>query len=153
MSRSRAIVAPGLAAVALGSMAGAGALADSFTPVQLGITIAQTARRDVPLPVTVQVTADAGALDANTPLWLRVKLSPECAGTWAGTPGTVLINRPLSPQPPTGRPYSSTMSGSGRARRYGIQTVCVWVEEQGDNRVFATSQAFTVNVLRKRVKR
>jgi hypothetical protein len=129
------------------------AFADSITPVQLAVTIAQTARRAQPLTVTVDVSADAGALDANTPLWLRVKLAPECAGTWAGTPGTVLLNKALAPRPATGLPYSTVMHGAGRPTRLGVQTVCVWVQEQGDDRVFATSQAFTVNVVRKRVKR
>ena len=89
------------------------ALADSFTPVQLGITIAPTAYRDVPLPITVKLTADAGALDSAATLWRRVKLARECAGTWTGTPGTVLLNKALSPQPATGKPYSASLTGSG----------------------------------------
>lgn len=146
---------PGRAAAlaALATLPAGGALADSFTPIQLGITIAQTAHRGAQLRVSVAITADAGALDASAALWLRVKLAPECAGTWTGTPGTVLLSRRLSPQPSTGLPYSSVMSGSGRPARVGVQTVCVWIEQQGDDRVFATSQAFTVNVVRKRGKR
>jgi hypothetical protein len=121
--------------------------------VQLGITIASSAHRAQPLKVSVAITADADALDATAPLWLRVKLAPECAGTWSGTPGTVLLNKALKPQPATGLPYSATLTGSGRPRRLGVQAVCVWLEQQGDDREFATSQAFTVNVLRKRTQR
>ena len=141
--------------VAIAGMAFCGsALADSFTPVQLGITIAQRAERGVRLPVTVTVSADADALDSTAPLWLRVKLAPECGGAWAGTPGTVLLNRRLSPQPATGQPYSATYTGSGRPRALGVQTVCVWLQEQNDDRVFASNQDFTVDVVRfKRVNR
>ena len=125
------------------------ALADSFTPVQLGITIANTARLNKPLRVTVSIGADSGALDAATgPLSIGVKLAPECGGSYATTTGTVLLNRRLSPQPATGKAYAATATGSGIPRSYGVMTVCTYLTERGDARQFATSQAFQVDVSR-----
>jgi hypothetical protein len=135
-------------AVCTSASAGAvAALADSFTPVQLGITIANTARLNQPLRVTVAISADSGALDtAPGPLSIGVKLAPECGGSYATTMGTVLLNRRLSPQPATGKAYAATATGSGIPRSYGVQTVCTYLTEPGDARQFATSQAFQVDV-------
>jgi hypothetical protein len=135
-------------AVCTGTSGGAVvALADSFTPVHLGITIANTARLNKPLRVTVAISADSGALDTATgPLSIGVKLSPECGGSYATTTGTVLLNRRLSPQPATGKAYAATATGSGIPRSYGVMTVCTYLTEPGDARQFATSQAFGVDV-------
>jgi hypothetical protein len=122
------------------------ALADSFTPVQLSIRIASVARRNQPLAITIGVSADASALDGSGPMYLRVKLASECGGTYLGTPGVVLLDKRLSPQPATGHAYTATAHGSGKPNAYGRQTVCVFLEESGDDRVYATSQAVQVNV-------
>lgn len=142
-----AAVAALAAAIAGGAAVSAGA--DSFTPVMMSIHVAPVARRGQPLKISIGVSADPGALDAGETLWMRVKLAAECGGTFTGTPGTLLIDRPLSPQPRTGHPYAGTVRGSGRPRSYGIQTVCVFLETQKDDREYATSQSTEVNVSRR----
>jgi hypothetical protein len=123
--------------------------ADSFTPVRLGITIAPIARRHAPLAIKVRVSADAGVLDlASTPLRIRVKLANECGGTFSSTPGTTLLDRRLNPQPATGKPFAVTVSGSGRPSAFGTMTVCAYLQEQGDQRLFANDTSNQVNVSR-----
>jgi hypothetical protein len=145
VSRTAVALAAAIAGALVLPAAPAGA--DSFTPVDLNITVAAVARRHVPLKVGVQVTADPGALDpATSPLRIRVKLAAECGGTFTTTPGTVLLDKALSPQPATGHAYSATMTGSGKPGAYGVQTVCAFLEEGGDNRMFANDTATQVNV-------
>jgi hypothetical protein len=121
--------------------------ADSFTPVVLGIKIRPVTRRHKQLPVAVSITADAGVLDTRTaPLRLQVKLAAECGGTFQYTPGTVLIDKELSPQPTTGQAYSASAKGKGKPAKFGEQTVCAWLNEEGDNRTFASDQSTFVNV-------
>lgn len=139
-------VVAGVVAVAL---SGAPAAGDSFTPVRASIQVAPVARLHVPLAITVRISADAGALDdRSAPLRVRVKLAAECGGTYEYTEGPVLVDKRLSPQPATGRPYAGAVSGSGEPTRYGVQTVCLWLEEEGDNRVFYSDQSVTVDVSR-----
>ena len=134
-----------MAGVALAALAGATlglcaalAGADSFNPVRLAITIAPVARLAKPLSITVNVSADAGALDtATAPLRIRAKLAGECGGTFDTTPGPVLIDAELNPQPATGQPYQATARSAGRPAGYGQRTVCAFLEEEGDNRQFA----------------
>ncbi len=117
-----------------GGLAGA----DSFNPVRLAITIAPVARLAQPLAITINVSADAGALDSGTaPLRIRAKLADECGGTFDTTPGPVLIDEQLNPQPATGQAYQATGHGSGNPTAYGQKTVCAFLEEEGDNRQFA----------------
>lgn len=135
------------AAITATAIAAGTAGADSFTPVVLTVTVAPVARLHQPLKVTVAVSADAGVLDTRTaPLRIRVKLSTECGGEYTYTPGTPLLDRLLSPQPATGQPYTAAATGSGRPASYGVQTVCVFLEEEGDNRQFATDTSQTVDV-------
>ena len=144
MSVVRRAAALGL--VAAGADAGALAGADSFTPIRLGLTVAPVARRHVKLPVTIQISADAGALDpATAPLRIQVKLAAECGGTYQYTPGTVLLDQALSPQPTKGRAYSVTAKGSA-APAFGEQTLCVWLNEEGEDRTFASDTSTQVNV-------
>jgi hypothetical protein len=113
--------------------------ADSFTPVRLAISVAPVARLNEPLPITVRVSADANVLDtATTPLRVRVRLAKvECGGTFSTTPGNVLLDKQLSPQPTTGHAYQAAAKGFGRPTAYGARIVCAFLEEQGDNRMFA----------------
>lgn len=146
----RATVGAVVLAAAMLASSGVLAGADSFTPVRLTITIAPTARLDKSLPISVQVSADAGVLDSATaPLRIRAKLAGECGGTFDTTPGPVLIDKQLSPQPATGHAYQATARGSGTPTSYGVQTVCAFLEEEGDNRQFANNTANppTVDVL------
>ena len=129
-----ACILAGLVAVSATAAAGA----DSITPVRLAITIAPTARLAKPLALTVTVTADAGALDSSTaPLRIRARLAGECGGTFDTTPGPVLIDQRLNPQPATGRAYTATAQAAGKPVAYGQQTVCAFLEEEGDDRQFA----------------
>ena len=128
------MVTAGAVLVAGATLAGA----DSFTPVRLAITITPVARLAKPLAITVNVSADAGALDSATaPLRIRAKLAGECGGTFDTTPGPVLIDSELNPQPATGQPYHATARSAGRPLAYGQRTVCAFLEEEGDNRQFA----------------
>ena len=142
--RGAAILAlTGVTAAVTGALGGGLAGADSFNPVRLAITIAPVARLAQPLAITIDVSADAGALDtATAPLRIRAKLADECGGTFDTTPGPVLIDEQLNPQPATGQAYQATGRGSGNPTAYGQKTVCAFLEEEGDNRQFAND---TVN--------
>jgi hypothetical protein len=121
--------------------------ADSFTPVRLKVTVAPVARLDRPLAVSVNVSADADVLDNRTaPLRIRVKLAGECGGDFSNTSGAVLMDARLNPQPAVGLPYNATAGASGTPPGYGAGTVCVFLEEEGDNRQFASDMDSEVNV-------
>jgi hypothetical protein len=146
--RRTTLIASLAAAVAIAYSAAAGG--DSFTPVRLAINIAPVARLHRPLKVSVDVSADASVLDKATgPLRIRVKLAQECGGTFSTTPGVKLLDQQLRPQPATGLRYDANASGSGRPTHYGDQTVCAFLEESGDNRMFANDTSNQVNVSRK----
>jgi hypothetical protein len=146
-TRRVALTSSLLAVAAAGWSAVAGA--DSFTPVRLAVNIAPVARLQAPLAINVQVSADSSVLDdATSPLRVRVKLAGECGGSFSTTPGATLLDQRLRPQPATGRPYHASASGSGRPTRYGDQTVCAFLEESGDNRMFANDTSSQVNVSR-----
>jgi hypothetical protein len=49
----------------------------------------------------------------------------------------VLIDAQLDPQPATGQPYTATARGAGKPIAYGHKAVCAFLEEEGDNRMFA----------------
>jgi hypothetical protein len=141
-----------LAAAAVGALAlisGPPAWADSFTPVGLAIGVAPVARLHAPLAITIGVSADPGVLDGSEgPLRVEVRLAPECGGTFQTTPGTTLLNAALTPPPQTGKAYASTVSGSGRPRAYGAQTVCVFLEDTDIGRVYANDESTQVTVSR-----
>jgi hypothetical protein len=137
----RGAVVTALAGLALASSATV-AGADSFNPVRLSISVAPVARLGKPLAVSVRVSADPGALDtATAPLRIRAKLAGECGGTFDTTPGPVLIDAQLNPQPATGHAYSATARGRGQPTAYGTRIVCAFLEEEGDNRQFANDTA------------
>lgn len=124
--------------------------ADSFTPVVLTTRIAPVLHVGTKVPIKVKVTADPGVLDIrDSKLKVEVALASECAGTFAQTEkvGVPLMNRPLSPQPTVGKAYSATAATTWNApNRTGIKTVCVWLVEESDQRVFASDQSITVRV-------
>ncbi len=139
-----------MAAVAIGAVAPAAA-ADSFTPIRMHVTIARVARLHKPLAVTVTASADAGVLDSRDgPVHALVKLTPgECGSQAETTKGTVLLNRSLSPQPSPGLAYKGRARGTGRPSAYGVQNVCVFLEDASDHRVFANDTTdYTVDVSR-----
>jgi hypothetical protein len=142
--------AAGLAVVAAAVFAQV-ALADSFTPVRMHVVIARVARAHKPLAVTVSVSADAGVLDSRDgPVHALVKLAAgECGSDAESTRGTVLLNRALAPQPSPGVAYSARATGHGSPRVYGVQHVCVFLEDASDHRVFANdTTSYMVNVSR-----
>jgi hypothetical protein len=141
--------ATALVAVLGAALVGApGVEADSVTPISLNVTIAPVARLGQPLKVTVTVSADPSVLDARSaPLRVGVKLAPECGGEFAHTPGVVLLDRELAPQPVTGRAYAGAVSGrAGRPSAYGVQAVCTFLYEEVDARQFATDATAQVDV-------
>lgn len=145
---SGALRAAALGAVLAASLPAGLAGADSFTPVQLGITVAQIARLHQALPITVRVSADPGALDDRSgPIRIQIKLAPECGGTYQYTAGPVLLDEQLSPQPATGHAYSAVARGSGKPGAYGVQTVCAWLND-GQGVTWASDQSTQVNVSR-----
>jgi hypothetical protein len=134
------VACAGFAAVAAG---------DSYTSVRLSLRAPRTVTQHHKLTIRVTVRADKGVLDDRTaPLRMQVKLAHECSGTYKYTSGTVLLNKQLNPQPHTGRAYEATARGYGRPKAAGRQTVCIWLAEEGDGRVFASSQTHAVLVKR-----
>jgi hypothetical protein len=123
---------------------------DSFTPVTLTTTIAPVLHVGAKVPLRVHVSADAGVLDIrDSVLKVEVALASECDGTFAQTEktGVALMNRPLSPQPIAGQAYSATAATTWNApRSTGTQTVCVWLVQASDQRVYASDQSITVQV-------
>ena len=137
-----------VASIAVAAISTAAA-ADSFTPVRLAVHITRVARLHKPLKIKVDVGADPSVLDnATGALRIRVKLAGECGGSFSSTKGVTLLDRRLNPQPVTGRPYAASATGSGKPARYGNQTVCAFLEESGDNRMFANDTSNQVNVSR-----
>jgi hypothetical protein len=125
------------------------ARADSFTPVRLTVTGPPVARLDIPLMITVRVSADAGVLDvATAPLRVRVKLASECGGTFTTTDGVTLLDSRLVPQPNTGRAYAASARGAGTPTSFGVKTLCTYLEEEGDSRMFASATSTHVDVSR-----
>jgi hypothetical protein len=123
------------------------AAADSFTPVRLAMHVAPIARLHKQLKVSVGVSADPSVLDTRAaPLRIEVKLATECGGSFETTAGATVLNKVLSPQPAVGQAYSGRARGSGRPGAYGVKIACVYLEEEGDNRVFASDQSTQVNV-------
>jgi hypothetical protein len=141
-TRTAAALGLTLAAALPATVAGA----DSFAPVRLTITVASVARLHSPLPLSVAVSADPSALDNRTgPLRVRVKLAAECGGTYQYTSGPVLLDRQLSPQPTTGHAYSALARGAGRPSGYGVQMLCVWLDD-AVSRTWASDQSLQVDV-------
>jgi hypothetical protein len=140
------LVLGALAAVALAASA---ADADSVTPVRLGIHVASIAHLDKPLPIRVAVSADPGALDDRFgALRIEVRLAPECGGDFQHTRGFVLLDKLLKPQPVTGRAYSALAHEARRPQVRGRRAVCAYLEEAGDNRVWAHDESLAVRVVR-----
>lgn len=114
-------------------------------PVIVTVSAPAAVALNAPLTVRVSVEADAGALDiAAQPLRLRVRLEPECGGSFAGTDGPTAIDSVL-PAPAPGAPYSATATGSIRLSSPGAETVCAFLED-AQERQFATNTESTLVV-------
>lgn len=142
----RVAAALGLATVAL-LLSAATALAGPLEePVSLAVTAPATAGVGETFTVAVAVQADPGALDiAAQPLRLRVRLAPECGGSFAGSEGPTAIDRTL-PAPTPGARYSAEASGRVRiGGAAGTETVCAFLED-AQERQFATETEATVTI-------
>ncbi|HKN93118.1 MAG TPA: hypothetical protein VJU60_02205 [Thermoleophilaceae bacterium] len=123
--RRAAVVAALVLFAALPAAAGA-----SDEPVSLTVTAPAGVASGVGFPVHVQVASDPGALGAATaPLRVRVKAAGECGASFDSTPGTVLLDAPLGP--------SQSAAGTAVMQSFGTFTACAFLEQQGDDRLFA----------------
>lgn len=143
MSRVRG----GALALLASGLCPAAVAADSFTPVQIAVRIAPVARLHQPLRTSVTVSGDAGALDLRDgSIVAEVKLASECGGVFGATAGVALVDDALTPQPVPGEAYAGTVTRSGRPSAYGVQTVCVWVVDANEGRLFANREDLTLDV-------
>jgi hypothetical protein len=125
-------------AVLVAALGAPAARADGGEPVRLGVDVPGVVASAFPFRVSVHVTADPGALDIRTaPLRVRVRAASECGGSFDSTPGPVLVDQPLRPDPTTGSAYDGTVSGSALLHTFGDFTACTYLEQQGDGRLFA----------------
>jgi hypothetical protein len=138
-----------LAAAAAAALVAPSAGADSLAPIRVALHVAPVARLHKPLTVAVTVAADPSVLDNRfAPLRIEVRLAGECGGSFETTPGAALVDKLLSPQPVTERAYYAVAGGAGRPGTYGVKTVCTYLEEEGDNRVWAHDESLQVDVSR-----
>lgn len=151
-------VRPRPAAIALAgallaaSLVGAAAAGSQDEPVALTARARAVADLDRRVSVTINVSADPGALDIRTaPLRLRARLArgQECGATFTSSIGTVVIDTPLSPQPAANAAYAASVRGSVRLHSYGVRTICAYLEEEGDERQFATYTDSQIDVSRR----
>jgi hypothetical protein len=99
-----------------------------------------------PFKLEVAVEAEAAALDiAARPLKVRVKLAPECGGSFAGTAGPAAYEATLA-SPPAGAALSQTLSAKVTAPSPGTEVVCAFLEDATE-RQFATDTEEEVTVL------
>ncbi len=102
----------------------------SDEPVSLTVTAPAGVASGIGFPVHVQVASDPGALGtATAPLRVRVKAAGECGATFDSTLGTVLVDAPLGP--------SGTAAATAVMHSFGTFTACAFLEQQGDDRLFA----------------
>lgn len=145
------IVLVGLIASAAAAGAVPGSVsADQLEPVRLTVAAPGIVSRDRPVALSVTVDADPGAFAQTAQnLRLRVRLTAGiCASTFAGTSGPVLLDRDIGAVPTSVAAFHATLSGAGRAAAYGLQTVCAFLEEQGDNRLYAADSSAAIDVSR-----
>lgn len=144
MRRGAAVVLGGLAALLIVAATAGAALLEP-------VTITATAPEPqivagTPFKLEVAVEAEPGTLDiAAQPLRVRVKLAPECGGSFAGTAGPAALERTL-PAPAAGAAYKQSVSGKVTAESAGTEVVCAFLED-AQERQFATDTEEEVTVL------
>ncbi len=144
MRRSAAVALGGLATLLVVAATAGAALLEP-------VTITATAPEPLitagtPFKLEVAVEAEAGTLDiAAQPLRVRVKLAPECGGSFAGTPGPAALERTL-PAPVTGAAYKQLVNGKATAASPGVDVVCAFLEDATE-RQFATDTEEEITVL------
>lgn len=110
----------------------------SDDPVRLTITAPAKVPLKKRFAVSVRIDADPGALDiASQPLALHVLFEPECGGSFEGSAGTAVIDRPL-PAQSAGTAFSFTARGRSAMRNFTPQSLCVFVTD-ADQRQYVTS--------------
>ncbi len=140
------LVAALLAATALLSVLAANVGA-SVDPVRLALTTPAKVALRTHFTVGVRISADVGAFDiAAQPLRLHVLLEPECGGSFEGSTGPKVIDRPL-PAPTAGKAYTFTARARSALRHFSPQTLCVFVTD-AEQRQFGTSTEVTVAATR-----
>jgi hypothetical protein len=106
------------------------AWADGGEPVTMDVSVPGVVASGIGFPVRVTVTSDSGALSgATAPLRVRVKAATECGGTFDSTPGAVLLDAPLG--------SNRTVAARASTTTFGTFTACAFLEQQGDDRLFA----------------
>jgi hypothetical protein len=99
-----------------------------------------------PFRVEADVAAEPGALDiAAQPLRVRVRVAPECGGSFAGTEGPTVLDRVL-PAPAPGAAYQARVVDKAKLGDTGTETLCAFVED-ADERQFATDTEATLTVV------
>jgi hypothetical protein len=140
LRRAAAVVLSGVLALLASANLASGAL----EPVTVTAKAPQSATTGAPFEIQVAVEAEPGALDiAAAPLRVRVKLAPECGGSFAGTPGPAVLDTTLSPPTP-GQPYAQSVSAQATEPDPGTDTICAYLED-AQERQFATDTGAEVN--------
>jgi hypothetical protein len=144
LRRGAAVVLGGLAAL-LVLVTGAGAAL--IEPVTITATAPEPQLvAGTPFKLEVAVEAEPGTLDiAAQPLRVRVKLAPECGGSFIGTPGPAAFEGGL-PAPAAGAAYKQLVTGKVTAASPGPEVVCAFLEDATE-RQFATDTEEEVTVL------
>ena len=118
MRRGAALVLGGLAALLIVAATAGGALIE---PVTITATAPEPlVAAGTPFKLEVAVEAEAGALDiAARPLRVRVKLAPECGGSFIGTPGPAAFEATARRARPPAPPCKQTLVGKVTAPSTG----------------------------------
>jgi hypothetical protein len=144
LRRGAAVVLGGLAALLVVAATAGAALLEP-------VTITATAPEPqivagTPFKLEVAVDAEPATLDiAAQPLRVRVKLAPECGGSFIGTAGPAAFEQTL-PAPAAGAAYKQLVSGKVTAASAGPEVVCAFLEDATE-RQFATDTEEEVTVL------
>lgn len=126
----------GLAAALLVLLPASAAWADNGEAVSISVDVPAVLASGVGFPVHVTVTSDPGALTG--PLRVRVRAATECGGTFDSTPGAVLLDTPLG--------ANGKVARTALTHSFGTFTACAYLEEPGDNRLFAFDDSTTFAV-------
>jgi hypothetical protein len=125
-----------LAAAALVLLPVIGASADDGEPVSISVDMPAVVASNIGFPLHVIVTSNPGLLPGS--YRVRVRAARECGGSFDTTPGAVLLDKPLG--------ANGKVAATGRTHRFGAFTACAFLEQVGDNRLFAFDDSTTFSV-------
>jgi hypothetical protein len=144
LRRGAAVVLGGLAALLVVAATAGAALLEPVTITATAPELQIVA--GTPFKLEVAVDAEPATLDiAAQPLRVRVKLAPECGGSFIGTAGPAAFEQTL-PAPAAGTAYKQLVSGKVTAASAGPEVVCAFLEDATE-RQFATDTEEEVTVL------